>query len=40
MMVSYISLLERKYKDQLDPKALEYIEHALNGGNRMRAIDR
>ena len=38
MMVSYISLLERKYKDQLDPKALEYIEHALNGGNRMRQL--
>ena len=27
-----------KPKDQLDPKAHEYIEHALNGGNRMRQL--
>lgn len=38
MMVSYMSLLERKYKGQLDPQAHEYISHAINGGTRMRQL--
>ncbi|HEY3419169.1 MAG TPA: ATP-binding protein [Methanomassiliicoccales archaeon] len=38
MVVSYLSLLERKYKDQLDPKAQEYIGNALEGGARMRQL--
>ncbi len=38
MMVSYISLLERKYKGQLDTNAHEYIENALEGGARMRQL--
>lgn len=38
MIVSYLSLLERKFSDQLDPKALEYIRNAVSGGERMRSL--
>ena len=38
MMVSYISLLEKKYRNDLDPVALEYINNALEGGTRMRQL--
>ena len=36
MMVSYISLLEKRYMDQLDPTGREYIRNAIEGGARMR----
>jgi light-regulated signal transduction histidine kinase (bacteriophytochrome) len=38
MVVSYMSLLEKRYKDQLDPKAQEYISNAVEGGSRMRQL--
>ena len=38
MMVSYISLLEKRYRNDLDPLALEYINNALEGGTRMRQL--
>ncbi len=38
MVVSYMSLLEKRYKDQLDPKAREYIDNAIEGGSRMRQL--
>ncbi len=38
MVISYLSLLDRKYKDQLDPKAQEYIHYAVDGGKRMREL--
>jgi light-regulated signal transduction histidine kinase (bacteriophytochrome) len=31
-------LLEKRYKDQLDPKAREYIANAIEGGSRMRQL--
>jgi PAS domain S-box-containing protein len=38
MMVSFISLLEKRYRNELDPLALEYINNALEGGSRMRQL--
>ncbi len=38
MVISYLSLLERKYKDQLDPEAQDYIHFAVDGGKRMREL--
>ena len=38
MVVSYMSLLEKKYKNALDPQAQEYIGHAIEGGSRMRQL--
>jgi signal transduction histidine kinase len=38
MIVSYMSLLERKYKDELAPEAQEYLRNALEGGTRMREL--
>jgi light-regulated signal transduction histidine kinase (bacteriophytochrome) len=38
MVSSFLSLLGRKYKDQLDKKALEYIDLAVDGAGRMRRI--
>lgn len=38
MVTSYLSLMERTFKHQLDPKAKEYIDHAMEGGNRMREL--
>jgi light-regulated signal transduction histidine kinase (bacteriophytochrome) len=38
MVVSYLTLLERKYRDNLDPMALEYIKNAMDGGARMRQL--
>jgi PAS domain S-box-containing protein len=40
MVVNFLSLLEKKYKDELDPNAQEYIRYAVEGGARMhRLID-
>jgi len=38
MIISYLTLLERKYKDKLDAQAQEYIRTAVEGGMRMRAL--
>ena len=38
MVTSYLGLMERTFKQQLDPKAKEYIDHAVEGGNRMREL--
>jgi len=38
MVVSYLTLLESKYQDQLDAKANEYIHFAVEGGRRMHEL--
>jgi PAS domain S-box-containing protein len=38
MVVSYLTLLEKKYRDKLDPGAQEFIHYAVDGGNRMRNL--
>jgi PAS domain S-box-containing protein len=38
MVISYLSLLDRKYKGELDAQAKEYIDHAVDGGARMRHL--
>ena len=38
MVTAYLSLLERRYRDKLDPKGLEYIRIAVDGGARMREL--
>ena len=38
MIISYLSLLEKRYRDQLDQRGKEYIDIAVNGGERMRAL--
>ncbi len=38
MVTAYLSLLERRYSDKLDPKGLEYIHIAVDGGTRMREL--
>jgi PAS domain S-box-containing protein len=38
MVISYLSLLDRKFKGELDPQAKEYIDHAVDGGARMRQL--
>ncbi|MGM0945333.1 MAG: PAS domain S-box protein [Bacteroidota bacterium] len=38
MISSFLSLLERKYKDNLDEKALEYIHFAVDGAKKMRQV--
>ena len=35
---SYLTLLERKYKNQLDPKANQYISYAVDGAIRMQEL--
>ena len=38
MVISYLSLLEKRYKDQLDDRANEYIMNAVGGAIRMKAL--
>lgn len=38
MVVGYLSLLQKRYGDQLDPLAQHYIENAITGGTRMRQL--
>ncbi len=38
MVSTYLSLFERKFKDQLDDKANAYIHYAVDGANRMNEM--
>lgn len=38
MITSFLALLEKKYSNSLDRKALQYINFAIDGANRMRSI--
>ena len=38
MVVSYLTLLEKKYQNALDPEAREFIHYAVDGGERMRHL--
>ncbi|MDS0475410.1 MEDS domain-containing protein [Natrinema sp. 1APR25-10V2] len=38
MVSSYLQLLENRYADDLDEQAQEYIDFAVDGANRMRAM--
>ncbi len=38
MVINYLSLLEIRLKDKLDPKTKEYIAFAVEGGTRMRQL--
>lgn len=38
MVTIYLQLLEKKYKDKLDKEGKEFIDFAMDGGNRMREL--
>lgn len=38
MVISYLDLLERRYGDQLDPTAEEFVEYAADGAERMQQM--
>lgn len=37
-VATYLQLLEKRYKDKLDPDAKDFIAYAIGGSNRMRAL--
>jgi PAS domain S-box-containing protein len=38
MIASYLQLIERRYKDQLDDDACEFIGYAVDGANRLKKL--
>jgi light-regulated signal transduction histidine kinase (bacteriophytochrome) len=38
MITSYLQLLDRRYGEQLDPEAHEFIDYAVNGAARMKTL--
>ncbi|MFC7199922.1 PAS domain S-box protein [Halospeciosus flavus] len=38
MVSSYLSLIERRYEDDLDEEAMEFLEFAVDGAERMRGM--
>ena len=38
MVISYLTLLEKRYRDQLDPDGREFIRYAVEGGKRMKEL--
>ena len=38
MVISYLQLLERRYKDKLDGDTLDFINYAVDGSNRMKTL--
>jgi PAS domain S-box-containing protein len=38
MVINFLSLLDKKYGNELDPNAQEYIRYAVDGGKRMRQL--
>lgn len=38
MIISYNQLLLKKYKDQLDEGAIDFIQYSVDGGNRMKVL--
>lgn len=37
-VATYLQLLEKRYKDKLDPEVADFIAYAIGGSNRMRAL--
>jgi light-regulated signal transduction histidine kinase (bacteriophytochrome) len=38
MVISYLTLLENRYQDTLDPDGSEFLHYAVDGGKRMKAL--